>query len=367
MARIAVMKETQPNEHRVALVPDAVAKLIKLGLTVAIERGAGEAAGVDDAAFTKAGATIEPSVDATLAGADVVLKVQRPSPDEARKLPPGSLLVALMQPSSSVELIAQLAAAKVNTMAMEKVPRTTRAQSVDALSSQATVAGYKAVLLGASHCPRLLPMLTTAAGTLTPSKVFVLGAGVAGLQAIATARRLGAVVSAFDVRPAVKEQVMSLGAKFVEVEGVAAEAKGGYAGQLADDQQARVLAAVGKVLPEMDVVITTAQIPGKPAPRLITAEMAATMKRGAVVVDLAADSGGNCALTKAGETVVSNGVTFLGPVNLAATVPLHASMMYARNLLTLLGLLVKDGKLALDLADDIVAAMLVTHDGAVRS
>ncbi len=369
MTRVAVLKETAPGELRVAQVPDSVQKLIKLGLTVAIERGAGEAAGIDDAQFAKAGATLEPTAEATLAGAAVVLKVHRPSEDEVTKLPAGCLLVSFLQPASSAALFGSLAAAKVNAMAMEKVPRTTRAQSVDALSSQATVAGYKAVLLGASHCPRLFPMLTTAAGTLTPSKVFVLGAGVAGLQAIATAKRLGAVVSAFDVRPAVREQVMSLGAKFVEVEGVGKEAEtaGGYATQLAEDQQRRVLEAVGKQLPDMDVVISTAQIPGKAAPRLITAKMAATMKRGSVIVDLAAESGGNCELTKAGETVVSGGVTVLGPTNLAATVPLHASMMYARNLLTLLTLLVKDGALKLDLADDIVAAMLVTFDGAVRT
>lgn len=369
MTRVAVLKETVPGELRVAQVPDSVQKLIKLGLTVAIERGAGEAAGIEDADFQKAGATLEPTAEAALAGAAVVLKVQPPSLDEARKLPAGCLLVSFLYPSGSAPLFAQLAAGKVNAMAMEKVPRTTRAQSVDALSSQATVAGYKAVLLGASHATRLLPMLTTAAGTLTPSKVFVLGAGVAGLQAIATAKRLGAVVFAFDVRPAVKEQVMSLGAKFVEVEGVGKEAEtvGGYATQLAEDSQRRVLEAVGKQLPQMDVVICTAQIPGKPAPRLITAKMLQTMKRGAVIVDLAAESGGNCELTALGQTVVSNGVTVLGPANLAATVPLHASMMYARNLLTLLGLLVKDGKLTLELSDDIVAAMLVTFDGAVRS
>jgi NAD(P) transhydrogenase subunit alpha len=368
MTRIAVMRETCAGERRVAQVPDSVQKLVKLGLEVAVEAGAGVQAGISDAEYEKAGARLERGPEATVAGAKVVLKVQRPSEAEARRFPAGSLLVSFLQPGSSGALFEVFAGQKVNAMAMEKVPRTTRAQSVDALSSQATVAGYKAVLLGASHCPRLLPMLTTAAGTLTPSKVFVLGAGVAGLQAIATARRLGAVVSAFDVRPAVKEQVLSLGAKFIEVEGVGkdAEAKGGYATQLAEEQQRQVMEAVGRQLPQMDVVISTAQIPGKRAPRLISAQMVATMKRGAVIVDLAAEAGGNCELTRADEEVFSDGVAILGPTNLPSTVPLHASMMYARNLLTLMGMLVKDGALTLDLADDLVAAMLVTFEGAVR-
>jgi NAD(P) transhydrogenase subunit alpha len=252
---------------------------------------------------------------------------------------------------------------------MENVPRTTRAQALDALSSQATVAGYKAVLLGASLCPRLLPMLTTAAGTLTPAKVLVLGAGVAGLQAIATAKRLGAVVSAFDVRPAVREQVQSLGAQFIEAEALsdAAEAAGGYAARLSEAQQRRALDAIAAQLPSMDLVITTAQVRGAPAPRLISAKMLWRMKSGAVVVDLAADSGGNCELTTPGEAVREGGVTVVGPSNLAASVPLHASTMYAKNQLALLGLIAKDGVLALDLADDIVAAMLVVHGGTVRA
>jgi proton-translocating NAD(P)+ transhydrogenase subunit alpha len=368
MTRIAVLKETAPGEQRVAQVPDSVRKLIKLGLSVAIERGAGLAAGIEDAELAEAGAVIEPSAEATLAGAGVVLKVQQPSEREVQLLPPGCLLISFLTPWASAPLLGQLAARKVNAMAMERVPRSTRAQSVDALSSQATVAGYKAVLLGASLCPRLLPMLTTAAGTLTPSKVFVLGAGVAGLTAIATAKRLGAVVSAFDVRAAVKEQVQSLGARFVEVDGAGmqAQAAGGYAAELASDEQRRVREAIARELPEMDLVVTTAQIPGKRAPILISSEMVQSMKRGAVIVDLAADTGGNCELTRPGETVVSQGVSVLGPQNLAATVPLHASMMYARNLLTLLGLLVKDGVPALDLTDDITASMLVTLDGTVR-
>ncbi len=367
MTRIAVLRETAPGELRVAQVPDSVQKLVKLGLGVSVERGAGEAAGIEDREYVKAGASLGPSAAAVLAGATLVLKVQPPSAEEALALPPGSLLISFLQPAVSEELFQQLAARRVNAMAMENVPRTTRAQSVDALSSQATVAGYKAVLLGASLCPRILPMLTTAAGTLTPSKVLVLGAGVAGLQAIATAKRLGAIVSAFDVRPAVKEQVMSLGARFVDVEGAGAEGAGGYAAELAEAEQRRVLTAIGRELPAMDLVITTAQIPGRPAPRLITAKMLETMKRGAIVVDLAAETGGNCELTSPGEAVSVHGVTVIGPINLASTVPLHASMMYARNLLTLVSLLIKDGELVLDLSDDIVAHMLVTYNGVVRT
>jgi NAD(P) transhydrogenase subunit alpha len=367
MMRVAVLKETVTGEHRVAQVPESVQKLLQLGVDVAVQSGAGDGASIDDAQFEKVGASIEPSAERTLEGASVVLKVQPPSEREAAQLPPGCLLISFLPPASSGTLLAQLASRRVDAMAMEKVPRTTRAQAVDALSSQATVAGYKAVLLAASHCPRVWPMLTTAAGTLTPSKVFVLGAGVAGLQAIATAKRLGAVVSAFDVRPAVKEQVQSLGAKFVEVGVEGAEAAGGYAAELGEDQEARVLAAIAQKLPEMDVVVTTAQIPGRAAPRLITAKMVHTMKRGAVIVDLAAESGGNCELTRLGETLVHAGVTVLGPQNLAASVPLHASMMYARNLLSLMGIIVKEGKLALDVTDDIVRAMLVTFDGTVRT
>jgi NAD(P) transhydrogenase subunit alpha len=346
-----------------------VQKLVKLGLHVSVEQGAGRAAYLDDAEYEKAGARIAPDAAAALGGANVVLRVQPPSEAEARRLPSGSLLISFLAPHASAPLLAQLAAAHVDALAMENVPRTSRAQAMDALSSQATVVGYKAVLLGASLCPRLLPMLTTAAGTLTPSKVLVLGAGVAGLQAIATAKRLGAVVSAFDVRPAVREQVQSLGAQFVEAPalGREAEAAGGYAAQLSEDRQQQVLAAIAAQLPAMDLVITTAQVPGAAAPRLITARMLRTMKPGAVVVDLAAESGGNCELTHAGETVREAGVTVLGPRNLASSVPLHASLMYSKNQAALLALLIKDGAVQLDLSDDIVAAMLVVHRGAVRS
>jgi len=367
--RIAVPKETAPLERRVGLVPDGVAKLVKAGHAIVVEQGAGSSAGIPDAAFTGAGAVTAADFAGTVAGADLVAKVQRPSPGEVALLPEGSLLVSYLQPAAQPELLAALAARKVTAFAMELVPRTTKAQSIDSLSSQATVAGYKAVLLGASTLPKLLPMLTTAAGTLAPARVFVLGAGVAGLQAIATARRLGAIVSAFDVRPVVKEQVQSLGAAFVEAEAVssAAEGAGGYAKELAEEQQKKVLEAIGKVLPTSDLVISTAAIPGRPAPRLITKEMVATMPAGAVIIDVAAETGGNCELTRAGETVMANGVTILGPVNLASTVPLHASQMYGRNVLTLLQhLLTKDGAFQVDVADEITGAMAVTHGGAVR-
>jgi len=274
-----------------------------------------------------------------------------------------------MQPAASREIIAHLAARRVTALALELVPRITRAQSMDVLSSQATIAGYKAVLLGAAHLARLLPMLTTAAGSITPAKVFVVGAGVAGLQAIATARRLGGVVSAFDVRPAAREQVQSLGASFVAAAPVVASAEtaGGYAREQSADEQARIAAALAGHVKDMDLVITTAQIPGKPAPRLISAEMVASMRPGSVIVDLASESGGNCELTRSGETVVANAVTIMGPVNVASSVPFHASQMLSRNVLTLLQhLSTKEGALQVDVADEITGAMAVTHAGEVR-
>ena len=316
--RIAVPKEVARQERRVALVPDGVARLAKAGHEVLVEAGAGESAGFPDELYARAGATVG-SRAATFGGAQVIVKVQRPAPEEADLLEPGATLVALMAPPTAAELLERLARRGITAFAMELVPRTTRAQSMDVLSSQATVAGYKAVLVGAGALPRLLPMLTTAAGTIAPARVFVLGAGVAGLQAIATARRLGAVVSAFDVRPAVREQVQSLGATFVE----AGRCRGGGRGRLRQGTGGRRAAArcwtrSASALPDMDLVITTAQIPGKPAPRLITDAMLATMQPGSVVVDLAAETGGNCEVTRAGETVVAHGVTVLGPLNLAS-------------------------------------------------
>jgi NAD(P) transhydrogenase subunit alpha len=283
-----------------------------------------------------------------------------------QELPATALVIASLQPASAADYLASAAPLGLTMLAMELVPRTTRAQSMDVLSSQATVAGYAAVLLGASRLSRLLPMLTTAAGTIPPAKVFVVGAGVAGLQAIASARRLGAVVTAFDVRPAVREEVQSLGATFVEAAAVtaAAEGAGGYARQLGEEQQRNVLLAIGKHIPEMDLVITTAQIPGKPAPRLITAVMVGTMKPGSVIVDLAVESGGNCALSKPDQVVVADRVTILGPVNLPATIPQHASLMYSRNLQNLLEYLIKDGRLGLAPDDAITGPMTVARGGA---
>jgi H+-translocating NAD(P) transhydrogenase subunit alpha len=350
--RIAVPRETARLERRVALVPDGVTRLVKAGHEVAVESGAGESAGFADELYVRAGAAVG-SRAATFGGAQVVVKVQRPAPDEVDLLEPGSTLIALMAPATAGDLLERLAGRGITTFAMELVPRTTKAQSMDALSSQATVAGYKAVLVGAGALPRFLPMLTTAAGTIAPARVFIIGAGVAGLQAIATARRLGGVVSAFDVRPAVREQVQSLGASFVEP-GAAAEGAGGYAKELAADEQARVLAAVATHIRDMDLVITTAQIPGRPAPLLVTRDMLGTMRPGSVIVDLAAESGGNCEVTRPDEIVSAGGVSVIGPVNLASTLPFHASQMYGRNILTFLEYLIRDGTIpALD--DDPIA------------
>jgi NAD(P) transhydrogenase subunit alpha len=362
--RIAVPKETAPGERRVALVPENVSKLVKQGHQVRVERGAGASAGFADGAYEAAGATAADGA-AVLEGAEVITRVQRLDEREVEAAPPGALVIGLLSPYQSGHLLARLAERGVHAMAMERVPRTTRAQAMDALSSQASLAGYKAVLVGAAALPRILPMMTTAAGTLAPAKAFVMGAGVAGLQAIATARRLGAMVSAFDVRPIVKEQVQSLGASFVEVP-VAAEGTGGYAKELGASEQERLLAVVAAHVKDMDLVITTAAIPGKPAPRLVTAEMVRSMRPGSVIVDLAADTGGNCELTRPGETVVEHGVQIIGPVGLPATVPFHASQMYGRNVTTVLQHLSRDGRLTLDVADEIAGPMLVVHDGKVR-
>jgi NAD(P) transhydrogenase subunit alpha len=363
--KIAVPRETVPGERRVALVPDAVARLRKAGHDVLVEPGAGAAAGFTDAAYSAAGATLT----AGFADADLVAKVQPPSEAEAARLRSGAALVSFLNPSANAALLAQLAGRGVSAFAMELVPRTTKAQSMDALSSQATVAGYKAVLIGAGELPRFLPMLTTAAGTVPPAKAFVIGAGVAGLQAIATARRLGAVVSAFDVRPVVREQVQSLGASFVEADAVTAEAEGqgGYAKELGEEQQRRVAAAVARHIREMDLVITTAQIPGRAAPRIVTDAMLATMRPGSVIVDLAAESGGNCEGTVPGQTVERHGVLLMGPVNLPATLPYHASQMYSRNVQTFIEYAAKDGAFTFTADDPIAGPMCVVHGGAVRA
>jgi H+-translocating NAD(P) transhydrogenase subunit alpha len=357
--RVAVPKETGAGERRVALVPDAVGKLASSGFTFAIESGAGIAAGFTDAEFAAAGADVVARAE-VLPGAGAVVRVGRPSAGEVAELEPGTVLIGFLAPLSDPDGIERLAARGVVAFAMESIPRTTRAQAMDALSSQSTVAGYKATILAADRLPRLFPLLMTAAGTVAPAKVLVLGAGVAGLQAIATARRLGAVVSGFDVRPAVREQVESLGAAFLDLGVTGAETEGGYAAELSPEQQAQQQAALEERIPDMDVVITTALIPGRPAPRLIPAAAVERMRPGSVIVDLAAEAGGNCELTEPGEEVERGGVTIVGYTDLASRMPYHASQLYARNVSALLLHLAPGGELTLDFDDEITAGACVT-------
>ena len=353
--RAGVPRETEPGERRVALVPESVPKLTALGVDVVVERAAGDAASFPDDAYAEAGAEL---VDDAF-DADVVAKVAKPSADETARLHEGSMLIGFLQPLTDAEGLARLSDRGVIAFAMESIPRITRAQPMDALSSQATVSGYKAVLLAAERLPRFFPMLMTAAGTVTPAKVLVLGAGVAGLQAIATARRLGAVVSGFDVRPVVKEQVESLGATFLELSVRGEETEGGYARELTPEQQAQQQAELAERIADFDVVITTALIPGRPAPRLIPASAVEAMRPGSVVVDLAAEAGGNCELTKPGEETVAHDVTIVGLTNLPSTMPFHASQLYSRNVTALLQLLVADGEPKLDWDDEIVSGACV--------
>ena len=366
--KVVIPKETAPLESRVALVPEGVQKLKALGCDVQVEAGAGAKAGFPDAAYEKAGATVVASADALYANANVVLKVQAPraEADELRRLPSGSVLVGFLSPLTSPDLLARLASQRITSLAVELVPRITRAQVMDALSSQATVAGYKAALNAAAASGRFFPMLMTAAGTVPPARVLVLGAGVAGLQAIATARRLGAIVSGFDIRPAAKEQVESLGATFVGMQLQEAEGSGGYAAEVSEETKQKEHEHLRKLVSESDVVICTAQVPGKRAPVLITRDMVAAMKPGSVIVDLAAENGGNCELTQPGGDVVEHGVVIQGPENIAATLPNHASFMYSRNLVALVTPIMKDGALKLDLGDDVIGPCCVTHDGEVR-
>jgi NAD(P) transhydrogenase subunit alpha len=361
MVIVAVGKETDAGERRVALVPESVGRLKRGGVEVRVEAGAGANAMIADASYEQAGAAICVGPDRLLDGADVLVRVRRPSTAEVAALPPGLILIGLLQPGSDEAFQAAARDANITALALERVPRITRAQSMDVLSSQSTVAGYKAVLIGASAMTKFLPMLTTAAGAIPPAKVFVIGAGVAGLQAIATARRLGAIVSGFDIRAAAAEQVKSLGASFVEMElAPDAETAGGYAKEQSSDEQQRTLRTIAAHIADMDLVVTTAQIPGRPAPRLITEEMIRSMRPGSVVVDLAAESGGNCELTRLGETSATNGVTVIGPDNLPSTLPLHASQMFSRNVLTLLQHFIRDGALELDREDEIIAPMLLS-------
>ncbi|MBV8689334.1 MAG: Re/Si-specific NAD(P)(+) transhydrogenase subunit alpha [Candidatus Eremiobacteraeota bacterium] len=362
---VAVLKEGA-NESRVALVPESVSRIAKAGANTIVQQDAGLRAGFDDAAYREAGASVAPTSEETLARADVTVKVTRPSDDELRLIPAGSVLIALLAPLGDPQYVQRLASQRITALSMDAIPRITRAQSMDALSSQSNIAGYKAVLLAAAALPKFFPMLTTAAGTIRPAKVLVLGAGVAGLQAIATARRLGAVVSAYDTRAVVKEQVQSLGASFLEIDlGADGEGTGGYAKELSAEQIDKQRRFMLEHIGASDVVITTALVPGVRAPILISEEAVTAMKPGSVIVDLAAEAGGNCALTVPGQTTVAHGVTIIGQVNLAATLPYHASQLYSRNMFALLQLMIKDGQLNLDLNDEIIKGAMLTHDGEI--
>jgi H+-translocating NAD(P) transhydrogenase subunit alpha len=367
--RVGIPSEHGQIEHRVALTPDAVARLQPLGVDVLVQAGAGDAAALPDSDYTDAGARIVPDGKTLLAESDLVVMVTRPREEEVSAFRSGTAIVGMLQPLVHRELVDALASAGVTAFSLDAIPRITRSQSMDALSSQATVSGYKAVLIAADHLPKFFPMLMTAAGTVAPAKVFVLGAGVAGLQAIATARRLGAVVSAFDTRPVVREQVESLGASFVELELDVEEGEDarGYARELTEAQYAQQQALVARTIADSDVVITTALIPGRPAPKLITADSVAAMRTGSVIVDLAAEAGGNCELTEPGAVAEREGVTIVGTLNLPSTMPLHASQMYARNITNLLTLIVADGALSLDFEDEIVADACITHEGRIVS
>ncbi|MBV8371682.1 MAG: Re/Si-specific NAD(P)(+) transhydrogenase subunit alpha [Candidatus Eremiobacteraeota bacterium] len=364
---VAVPREAALNERRVALVPETVARLVKAGATVRIARGAGDAAALPDALYESAGATIAGDVHALVGDAGVVVTVGRPSSEVLTALRPGTIVVGFFNPLADPAYLRELARAGVTALAMEMIPRITRAQSMDALSSQSNIAGYKAVLLAAAALPKFFPMLTTAAGTIPPAKVLVLGAGVAGLQAIATARRLGAVVSGYDVRAAVKEQVQSLGATFLAFDlGSDAEGAGGYAKELTPEQQERQRAWMVEQIGTNDVVITTALVPGRKAPMLVSAAAVAAMKPGSVIVDLAAEAGGNCELTVADQIVTApNGVAIIGTTNLAATMPQHASQLYSRNVYALLAPWLKDGEIVVDMSDDVAKGACVVANGTV--
>src|SRR5438477_857105 len=359
--RIGVVRETAPGERRVALVPETVGRLAKSGNEVIVERGAGEASSFPDRMYTEAGGTIGNAWDAEL-----VLKVARPSDEELARLREGAVLIAFLSPLTNHDLVRELGRRRVTALSMDAIPRITRAQPMDALSSQATVAGYKAVLLAAAALPKFFPMLTTAAGTIAPAKALVIGAGVAGLQAIATARRLGAVVEAFDTRPVVKEQVQSLGAKFLEIDlGESGAGAGGYAKELSEEAHKKEVELLAKAARENDIIITTAAIPGRKAPVLITKEMVPAMRPGSVIVDLASETGGNCELTEAGKTVVKDGVTIIGTTNIPSTMPYHSSQMYSRNIASLLALFLKEGKATLDMSDEVIKGTVITQDGEV--
>ncbi len=367
---IAVPRETAEGETRTALTPPIAGQLVASGNTVLVQAGAGAGAHFLDAAYAEAGATIVPDAPALYGQADLVLRVGRPSNEEIEMLRPNTVLIGTLGTLSNPALAERLAERGITSLSMDAIPRITRAQSMDSLSSQSTVGGYKAVLLAASRLPKFFPLLTTAAGTVRPARGLVMGAGVAGLMAIGTARRLGAVVEAFDVRPVVKEQVESLGGIFIEVpmtdeEKAAAQTTGGYAREMNEDYQRRQRELIAERVQAADFVITTALIPGRPAPKLITAEMVATMQPGSVIVDMAAEAGGNCELTEPGREAVVHDVTIIGILNLPATLPTHASQMYAKNIQTLVDHLVHEGKLTLDLEDEITKGATITHGGKI--
>ncbi|HST78324.1 MAG TPA: Re/Si-specific NAD(P)(+) transhydrogenase subunit alpha [Verrucomicrobiae bacterium] len=370
---VGVPKETYPGERRVALTPAVVPLLAKAGLEVVLEAGAGEQAGYPDAQYQEKGAKVLPDGGAVFAQSDIVVQVlchganDKTGTADLSLMRKGQVLIGFLRPLGSPDSVQQVAKTGVNSYAVELIPRTTRAQSMDALSSMASIAGYKAVTVVADELPRIFPMMTTAAGTITPSRVLVIGAGVAGLQAIATAKRLGAVVSAYDVRPAVKEQIQSLGARFVELplETANTQDAGGYAKAQDEAFYAKQRELLGNVIAESDAVITTAAIPGKKAPVLVTEAMVKRMPPGSIVLDLVAERGGNCELTQAGERILANGVTIIGPINLASGAPYHASQMYAKNLTTFLQNLIKDGKVRPPESDDIIRDTLLTQGGEV--
>ncbi len=361
--RVAVPKEIYPGERRVALVPEVSQKMAKLELEVLIETGAGSAAHYPDSAF--APARIVSDASSLYGEADIVLTVQPPAPELIEQLREGSILIGMLLPYQRLEHVARLRERNITSFAMELVPRISRAQSMDALSSQAAAAGYKAVIMAAERSGRFFPMLTTAAGTIRPSKVVVIGAGVAGLQAIATARRLGAMVEGYDVRAATKEQVESLGARFIDIE-VAAEGTGGYARELTEEEKQQQQAILAEHIATANVVISTAALPGRPSPVIITTAMVDSMKPGSVIIDLAAEGGGNCELTRAGEDILHNGISIVGPLNVPSMLAVHASEMYAKNLFNFLSPMIRDGKLLPDWEDQVFAESVLTHQGEIR-
>jgi H+-translocating NAD(P) transhydrogenase subunit alpha len=362
--KIAVPMENK-GERRVALVPEVVNRLVKQRVQVVIEERAGIASHCTDQSFAEAGGVLVDNLDQLYSEADIVLRVQPPTVEAISRQKEGSMAIGFMNPHQNLEVVKAMCSKKITSLAMELIPRITRAQSMDALTSQGSVAGYKAVLIAADRLGKFLPMLTTPTGTIRPAKVFVIGAGVAGLQAIATARRLGAMVEAYDVRTATKEQVESLGAKFLQVN-IKAEAEGGYARELTEEEKKLQQELIAKHVSQADVVITTAAVPGHPAPRIINKAMVEAMRPGSVIIDLAAESGGNCELTKAGKGVRYHDVEIDGPINVPGMVPIHASEMYAKNLLNLLMLMIKDGQLAPDWEDEVLRDSTLTRDGEIK-